>query len=128
MSPTGSLDAPYRIPSQRRLRDRNWPRRRCHLCVTATTQNRHGRCRGGSAVYSVVEPLLELAPLRSPGLLWRGHRGRCYRRLGRLPVIAAWCRRVRRDRAPRVGAAAYGEPVPVTEVPAGVLAVGDVGR
>src|SRR6266536_2442590 len=63
----------------------------CDPGATATTYNAHGRCSSGSPVYSVVEPRARWAPLRSPGLLWRGHRGRCYRRLGRLSVIAAWC-------------------------------------
>jgi hypothetical protein len=59
--------------------------------ATATTECPRERCSSGSPVYSVVEPRAGWAPLRSPWLLWRGHRGRCYRRLGRLSVIAAWC-------------------------------------
>ena len=58
---------------------------------TATTEWLHERCSSGSPVYSVVAPRAGWAPLRSPRLLWRGHRRRCYRRLGRLSVIAAWC-------------------------------------
>jgi hypothetical protein len=61
---------------------------------------RRGRCSCSRPVYSVVEPRVGWAPLRSPGLLWRGHLGRCYRRAGCLSAIAAWCRRVRRDPVP----------------------------
>ncbi len=44
-----------------------------------------------------------------------------------MPAIAAWC--CGSDATgPACGAAACGEPVPVTEVRAGVLAVGDVIR
>ena len=53
------------------LRERRWPATLCDIDATATTQNPHERCRGGRAVYSVVEPRGWWAPLRSPGLLGR---------------------------------------------------------
>ncbi len=81
-------------PSRSRPRCRNGiaPTVARHSEPTDTTGTRHERCSSGSPVYSVVEPRVGWAPLRSPGLLWRGYRGRCYRRLGRLPGITAWCR------------------------------------
>ncbi len=74
--------------------------RRCGRCATATTQHLHERRSSGSPVYSVVEPRAGWAPLRSPDLLRRGRRGRCYRRRGRLSVIAAWCCRTRHAPVP----------------------------